>query len=301
LLRAQSVIRWAWRSSALIDTDWKMRAKFVCAALQEPALSRSLEQLDPDTPLARFLAEHPQTIGNLVWPYQCAAWDAPTRFARITAHLDALEHTPSLKIVGDEKIVFADLTAISDDACVILDYSPWLAREGHLTLSLFKGHLRAFTVAFSLYHDSETEIFIGGIQGRKNDQDMLALYREMTKDFHGVRPRDFMLEMVRLFAIKHGVQHIYAVADDQRISRHPYFAKKDSPGLTYDDVWTERGGTRVAPTHFELPLLGTRRDLDEVATKKRKMYRQRYEMFDAIEERLPNDLKTAERRHFDAS
>ena len=295
------MIRWAWRSSALVDTDLKMRAKFVRAALREPALSRSLEQLDPATPLARLLAEHPQTIGNLVWPYQCAAWDAPTRFARIAAHLDAVENIPSLKVVGDEKIVFADLTAISDDARVILDYSPWLAREGHLTLSLFKGHFRAFTIAFSLYRYPETELFIGGIQGRKNDYDMLALYREITKGFHGVRPRDFMLEMVRLFAIKYGVKHIHAVADDSRISRHPYFARKDSPGLTYDDVWTERGGTRVAPTHFELPLSGTRRGLDEVATKKRTMYRRRYEMFDVIEKSLPADLTTAERRHFDAS
>lgn len=295
------MIRWAWRSSAQVDTDLKMRAKFVRAALRELALSRSLEKLDPATPLARLLAEHPQTIGNLVWPYQCAAWDAPTRFARITAHLDAVEHIPSLEVVGDEKIVFADLTAISDDARVILDYSPWLAREGHLTLSLFKGHFRAFTIAFSLYNYPETELFIGGIQGRKNDGNMLALYREMTKDFHGVRPRDFMLEMVRLFAIKYGVKYIYAVADDHRISRHPYFAREDSPGLTYDDVWIERGGTRVAPTHFKLPLSGTRRGLDEVATKKRAMYRRRYEMFDAIEESLPADLATAERRHFDAS
>ena len=95
-----------------------------------------------------------------------------------------------------------------------------------------------------------------------------------------------MLELVRLFASRAGVRHMYAVADDHKISRHPYFSKKETGGLCYDDVWLERGGTRVAPTHFELPLAGTRRDLNEVAPKKRSMYRRRYQMFDIWRSRV---------------
>ena len=123
----------------------------------------------------------------------------------------------------------------------MIDYSPWLAREGHLTLSLFKGHFRAFTIAFSLFNYPNTELFIGGIQGR-NDDRILNLYRDLTKEFHGVRPRDLMLELLRLFALRIGAQHIYAVADDHKISRHAYFGKKGTLGLNYDDVWVERGG-----------------------------------------------------------
>jgi uncharacterized protein VirK/YbjX len=295
------VIRWAWRASAQVTHDWKLRLRFVAASLGEPALVRSLQRLDANSPLGRLLAEHPETIGNLIWPYQCAAWDPKTRFDRISAHLDVVEKIPGLKVAGDEKIVFVDLKSLSDDAHVILDYSPWLAREGHLTLSLFKGHFRAFTVAFSLFNHPETEMFIGGIQGRKSDDDILTLYRDLTKDFHGVRPRDFMLEMLRLFAVSSGVQRIYAVADEYRISRHSYFGKNETKGLLYDNVWLERGGTRVAKTHFELPLIGTRRDLSEVAAKKRAMYRRRYQMFDELAASLPQDLAHAERQHFEAT
>ena len=110
-----------------------------------------------------------------------------------------------------------------------------------------------------------------------------------------------MLELLRLFALKIGAQHIYAVADDHKISRHAYFGKKGTLGLNYDDVWVERGGSRIAETHFELPLAGSRRDLNEVAAKKRSMYRRRYEMFDELEASLPDDLAQAERRRFDAS
>jgi len=295
-----SLIRWAWRLSAQVDSGWKLRAKFVLAALKNSTLARSLERLDPQSPLGQLLAERPETIGNLVWPYQCAAWDAKTRFARISAHLDALEHLPGLKVAADEKVVFADLTSLSPDTFVMIDYSPWLAREGHLTLSLFKGDFRAFTIAFSLFNWPETELFIGGIQGR-NDDRILNLYRDLTKEFHGVRPRDLMLEMLRLFARGIGVQHVHAVADGYKISRHAYFGKKGTLGLNYDEVWLERAGTRIAETHFELPLAGTRRDLNEVAAKKRSMYRRRYEMFDELEASLPNDFAQAERRVFAAS
>jgi uncharacterized protein VirK/YbjX len=297
----ERVIGWAWSASAAVDRNWKIRLKFVLAALRERSLTRQLQQLAPTSGLGKLLAERPETIGNLIWPYQCAAWDAKTRFARISAHLDVVEKMPGLKVADDEKIVVADLSSLSEGALAIIDYSPWLAREGHLTLSLFKGHFRAFTIAFSLSNYPHTELFIGGIQGRKNDDDILALYRDLTKDFHGVRPRDFLLEMLRLFALKSGVKHIYAVADEYRIFRHPYFGTKEKLGLSYDDVWLERGGTRIAQTHFELPLAGTRRDLNEVAAKKRAMYRRRYQMFDELEASLPDDLSRAERRRFDAS
>jgi len=294
------VIGWAWRASAQVDKSWKLRSKFVLAALREPEVARSLEHLDPASPLGRLLAERPETIGNLIWPYQCAAWDAKTRFERIAGHLDAVEKLPGLKVDGDDKILFADLTSLSDDTWVMIDYSPWLAREGHLTLSLFKGDFRAFTIAFSLSNWPQTELFIGGIQGR-NDARILDLYRDLTKEFHGVRPRDLVLELLRLLALRIGAHHIYAVADDYKISRHPYFGKKGTTGLVYDDVWVDRGGVKVADTHFELPLAGTRRDLNEVAAKKRSMYRRRYEMFDQLEASLPQDFAQAGRRRFDAS
>ena len=80
-----------------------------------------------------------------------------------------------------------------------------------------------------------------------------------------------------------------------------HFGKKDALGMDYDEVWRDRGGIRVADTHFELPIGGNRRPLDEIAAKKRSMYRRRYQMLDEISAALPTDLRQAERRRFEAS
>jgi uncharacterized protein VirK/YbjX len=292
-------LHWAWDASRHVDPRLKMRLKFVGESLRSPEAASVLEHADPRSALGELLAEWPETSGFLLWPYQSTAWGPRTRLDRITQHLKAIRKIPGLGLAPDEKMVLADLGEFSPDVSLILDRAPWLAREGHLTLSLFKDDFRAFTVSFSLFGDPATGVFIGGLQGRQTDG-ILDLYRDLTKDFEGMRPRDFMLEALRMFTVKLGLREIHAVDDGHKISRHKYFSGKNAPGIFYDDVWLERGGARIDDAHFSLPLGGSRRPLEDVAAKKRSMYRRRYEMLDLIEAALPSDLTTTERRHFDA-
>lgn len=292
-------LRWAWPTSKRLGFNLKLRAKFLAAAIRHPSLVQEIKAADPTSAFGVLTEEWPDTVGCLLWPYQCASWDPDERFSRIRRHLDVLERFPGLKLGPEEKLVLLDLSRISDDVYVIIDRAKWLAREGHLTLSLFKGDFRAFTISFSLSSGADLELFIGGIQGRQGEQ-MLSLYRDLTKDFHGMRPRDLMLEVLRIFANAIGVKHIYAVADAFKVSRHKYFGERGAPGLFYDDIWEERGGTRIDECRFELPLDGNRRDLEEIAAKKRSMYRKRYEMLDNLAASIPTDLSTAQRKHFDA-
>ena len=293
------MIGWAWRASAQMDEGWRLRSKFVRSALRHGQAASRLQQATAHSPLGKLIQEWPDTVGYLLWPYQCAAWNASERLARIEEHLAVLHKLPGLQLAPEDKLILADLESISPDVCLVIDRAKWLSREGLLTLSLFKGDFRAFTMSFSLFNWPELEIFIGGIQGRQGE-DVLSLYRDLTKDFHGTRPRDFLLEAMRLFAISIGAKHIYAVAEAYKISRHDYFGRRGAHGLFYDEIWQERGGVKVAGTHFELPLAGTRRDLDEIPSKKRSMYRRRYEMLDEIGASMPTDLAMAERSQFDA-
>src|SRR5438309_9762445 len=81
------LLPWAWRASKHANLSLKMRLKFVLAALRTPSLSRRLANAEAKSALGALLAESPETVGTLLWPYQCAAWDPQTRVDRISAHL----------------------------------------------------------------------------------------------------------------------------------------------------------------------------------------------------------------------
>jgi uncharacterized protein VirK/YbjX len=280
-----------------VGDEFVLRIKFCFAALRNVDVAERLCNVDSSTPFGRFLENNPETAVNLVRPYQSAAWGPRERFNRIERHANAIEQL-GLTIQRDEKLVLADLGFVSDRASLILDRPPWLDREGDLTLSLFTGNFRAFSLSFSLSDSPDRSLFIGGIQGRDVDG-ALDIYRSLTKDFHGVRPRDLIVEMARLFAQKANIERILAVSDDRRIATHPYFAGR-VPRLSYNRVWEERGGRKLDQTQFELPLEIQRRDLGAVGSKKRSMYKQRYAMFDAIYRQIPRDFSALPRLSFDA-
>jgi len=68
------VIAWAWRTSAQVALDWRLRLKFVLAALGNPGIAGKLQH--PDPALEGLLRDWPDTAGFLLWPYQCSSWQA---------------------------------------------------------------------------------------------------------------------------------------------------------------------------------------------------------------------------------
>jgi uncharacterized protein VirK/YbjX len=62
--------------------------------------------------------------------------------------------------------------------------------------------------------------------------------------------------------------------------------------LNYDEVWRDRGGVERDDGFFELPVERQVREIEDVPSKKRQMYRQRYAMMDSIEQRLLSALPT---------
>ncbi|WP_308515768.1 DUF535 family protein [Sphingomonas flavescens] len=293
------MIGWAWGVSKDVDPDLKWRAKFALAAARHRKLAKDLQSEDPASPLGSLIQEWPETLGFLLAPYQCAAWSPETRFERIAAHLQAIRSIPGLWLKPDEKLVVADLHKFSEGTRIIIDRPRWLSREGHLTVSLFKNDFRAFTLTFSINLNPVPSIFVGSIQGRQ-DKDILSTYRDLTKDFNGVRPRDLIIEMLRELASKLNIARIDAVADEAKISRHAYYGGA-SGGLNYNEIWEDRGAVRSSSSSYELPISSKRRELEEVAPKKRSMYRRRYDMLDEISTLVPQDMGEAKRIAFEAS
>lgn len=249
--------------------------------------------------LALALQHRAELMGALVWPYQCSAWNAGPRLDRIIAHYAEIDRLgPPFPFPLDMRLVLLDLDEVYHKLTIILDQPPWFMREGGLTLNLFVGNFRTFSLSFSLYRTANgaLEAVIGGVQGRAVSG-VADLYRDLTGALFGMRPRDFLIEVHRIMCGAIGVERILGVSDAQRYHRHPFFAGKASM-QDYDSIWTERGGIQMEPHFYLLAVAPERRDLSTVKSNKRSLYRRRYAFLEDIEARIRSSLAFVEPVHF---
>lgn len=279
------------------------QARMVLAGLRDYPLARQLLEPRPGSALDRVIRQRPELIGALLWPYVSASFDAGERLSRIIAHYEVIDRLgPPFPFDCDERLVLVDLAEVMPGLRLVLDQPGWFLREGGLTLNLFIDSFRAFSIAFSLRQEPDgcLTAWIGGIQGRNRD-DMLETYRSLTKLLHGLRPRDFLLETLKMVLRKIGVTRLYAVSDAARHHRHPFFGGMKQSAQNYDEIWADRGGVAVGSDFHDLPLTAERRDEASIKPNKRSMYRKRFDFLDALETELSARLPLARPVRFEDS
>jgi uncharacterized protein len=288
-----------WAGSGLVVgrrwVDLIRRGAFVGRSLLVYQDVRRLLDARCDTVLGKLLQDRPETIGVLAWPYQCATWDVSTRLRRLADHCEAAGVLGKPFDFGvNDRIVLADLSSIRDGLKVVMDQPSWFMREGNLVLNLFVGRVRMYSLAFSLYRElGEFKAIVGAIQGR-DVEGAIEEYKNLTKASHGMRPRDLLFEIFCMLCAEVGIRGALAVSDEARHHKHPYFKGRDAEKKStanYNEVWEERGASRLDESFYSLDLSQRRRDLDSIPAKKRGMYRRRYEMLDGIRDDLTEKLR----------
>ena len=247
--------------------------------------------------LRRTVRARPEIFGIVLTPYLAASWKPPTRIARFVDH-----HRTVAAIGGivdfppDIMIDVVRLTAIDSRYRITLDQARWLLLEGPLVMSLWDGTHRIFHLGFCLSSENGRRIaYIGSVQGRREidagngEGDMLGVYRGFTKAAAAMRPRDFLVEVFRMFCKALDVAEIRAVAE----YNHPQRQAVSDVKLSYDDIWVERGGRQGDDGFFVLPVDAARRGDNDIPTKKKAMYAKRYAMLDLIEADLIAALRSS--------
>ncbi|MCX2888152.1 MULTISPECIES: VirK/YbjX family protein [Pseudomonas] len=241
-------------------------------------------------------------IGVVQWPYISQSWAAPQRLDAVASHFELVARQyPALLLLGrDESLTLCDLSRHSPGCRLVLDRPIWFKREGELVLNLFQHDLRVASLAFVLCRgQGELSLLIGAVQGIHKGVDSetsLAIYRELTKDFEGLRPRSLLLEALKCLARTLGVTQLYAVSDASRHHRHPYFGSDKGQDLAanYDAIWQEHGAMASAREDFcNLPLAPAQRAEADIPAKKRAMYRRRQALLDDVFKRLQAALPGA--------
>lgn len=261
------------------------RLRYIALALRHRQQLTAFLRQPAQRALARELLARPELLGCVVWPYVHARWSMMQRFEALSQHHQAMDSDMrALAVPPTGSLLVADLSDLSAGLRLVIDRAPWFLREGSLVLNQFLHDERLMSLAFSFgRQDGERVAYVGSVQGAKADS-ALATYREIAKDLHGMRSRDFLIKAFQLLAHHLGVKRVLCVGEQERHHRHPYFgkSKSDTLHLNYDTMWQEHGGVPMADGFFRLSPLPKVRRREEIAAKNRSLYRHRYALMDKL-------------------
>lgn len=231
-------------------------------------------------------------------PYIHNQWEVEQRLKIILQHYKIIKNMPGiLNLVNAKPRIILDLSNYLAGMFITLDKAKWFVREGEIVLNLFKENERLMSLAFTFSElNNELVIYIGALQGMHPSSESLEMLKQVTKSLEGIRPADMLLEVLREIAFNVGVKQIFAISDESRHHRHKYFGKLQESMLktNYNQKWLENQGKLLENGFYSLPIKKLRKDIAEVASNKRALYRRRYVMLDIIEAALEEVLSNNE-------
>lgn len=173
---------------------------------------------------------------------------------------------------------------------VKLCYIASLGKEGEMTLLLDLNDEDLYSISFSFYEDDNNlEFIIYGIQSRSAvDPDTI---KQVTKKMHGVRPRNYLFFILRQLCEVFSVNKISAIRSKFHVANCSHVRKTDKFQANYDQYWEEENGIK-GYKFYTLPLIEKRKSMEDIASKKRSMYKKRYTMLDENKEVIKDVLKS---------
>lgn len=263
------------------------RGKFVLRSLlYRPQLNRVFELFQTE-PLRALPAHHPELLDKPIRPYRFACSTVNQRVRMVEDHYRLLlARYPDLidPLYLGEGIELGRYP--EGDYRIVLRHDGTFRREAELALSIVneKGE-RLYSCAFSLAgNERELALVIGSVQGPEPSvAEPQGQVRALTRAGHGLRPRSLVVMLVLALAGAMGASRVSAVRMRAHIFQARRYSKKKKACLQadYDALWQEFGAIDLDSNFVRLQP-AQRKPLEEIASKKRAMYRRRYEWLDLL-------------------
>ncbi|MBT0727500.1 VirK/YbjX family protein [Rosenbergiella australiborealis] len=269
--------------------------KFIFRSICSPLVSyRYFSQLIELNKFPQILETHGILPAKPHRPYLMGGLSPSQRAEKIISHYQRIDSfgegelkafltgqrkdTPLLSWLGknDEPIEIYCVPAIFD-------------REGELTLLFRFRHEDITSLSFSLAdYQHKPSVIIAGLQGpgRHLDQHII---RDATKACDGIFPKRLLIEVIMLIARAYQLTQICAVGDESHIfvkELRYRMSKRDSMLARYNEFWLTLGGEEQTNKLFLLPLTQPRKNIEDIASKKRAEYRRRYQLLDDLAQQI---------------
>lgn len=267
----------------------KRRAFLLARCVQSAGALRRWHEEHAETPFADMLARHALVPVCTERPFVSTRWSTKDRMRVLATHYrlaDALGGLLRFARNVDGAQPLAGLDEIQPGLALKLEKPLWFVNEGEVSLALFAGQTRLYSLLFTLgTRDGVRVAYVGALQGQ-GSEDAKETYKVLTHEAHGLRPRDLLFTAFRQLCGELGVARILAVSDQHHARRSSYFAGTDKVHFSMDEAWAEYGGTLDDEGFFDIASKVTYRALDDIPSRKRALYRRRYEMLDGLAARI---------------
>ena len=290
--------KYIWKTSGLIYSGFSIKnilyrfKYFLLALLNWSVILRFLDTENNEC-LRQELLEQQDKLGILVWPYIHKGWSFEEKCTAIQTHYLEVSKISALRISVGEKWDILDLSHIRKGLKVVIDRGIWFRREGELVLNIYIDQERIYSLTFSFGRkDNQKILYIGGVQGVTIDN-IMEIYKEITKALFGMRPRDFLLNIIRIISSELEIDDILAISNKKRIHNHSYFSREKSKdvSINYDRTWIEQNGKEDADGFFHMKPALELKSIEDISSKKRSMYRKRYALLDELVSGISTKLK----------
>lgn len=241
--------------------------------------------------LIAFLNQHPiwlpifhrrkHRFHTILFHYCDKRFSVQERLQQVTntiLHIEQLLGTQkSHQLVAQGSILLADL---GNDLGLYLNINEIDFYEGLFSLSIQDSTAqKAYHASFAILEGDI--LLVASMQG-PSGEGAAEIVKILTKQLHGMRPMFMLVACFKWLAQCWGLS---LAGIPHRYQTKVRFQSRQQIHFNYDTFWQENGGV-YQNDYWYLPSHVERNDLEDVPSKKRSMYRKRYEQFDAVEQSI---------------
>lgn len=176
---------------------------------------------------------------------------------------------------------------------LVMRIEPGQRKEGLLALMLLLPDGEPiYQIIFWIARDKlgDWSMWIGAMQG-PNMENAKEVVKKITKKCHSYRTKNLILYAAQAVARSLDLRKIYAVTNDGYYANNHVRSDRKLK-TSFSDFWIEAGGSHTEDKRFDkLPLVEIRKSVEEIPTRKRAVYRRRFELLDEIDSSISKNIK----------
>lgn len=244
-------------------------------------INNLMDYLNQHPHWATLFKQNPYRFNTLLAKYCDKRFTRQQRLEAMITNFDIAENVMNIAkwqtLIQTQSYKIAQLT---DEFSLHLNINNIDPFEGFFSLNIQDQQGKAFYDA-SFSFSRQNQLLIASMQGPSGEQAQ-AQVKYLTKVLFGIRPMYLLIIAFKLFSknwklelmgIPHKAQAKYRWNDSHYLL------------FNYDSFWQENKG-QYHNAYWQLPLDIERKAVEEIASKKRSMYRKRYEMLDQLEQAI---------------